>query len=114
MVRRSGSTELWGGFWTPSWRNIPQSWDQLLGALTFAFNSRPHRRTGVAPLDLVSPMAVESWSFKDIPTRSSYPLASQAGTGTEKRTQSALLLRLTTLVPQIEVALKVTQNRYKW
>jgi len=28
----------------------PRSWDQLLGAMTLAYNSRPNRSTGVAPL----------------------------------------------------------------
>ena len=36
----------------------PRSWDQLLGALTLAYKSRPHRSTGVAPLELVNPMGV--------------------------------------------------------
>jgi len=42
----------------------PRSWDQLLGALTLAYNSRP--QTGVAPLELVNPMGVSSWAFKDV------------------------------------------------
>jgi len=45
----------------------PRSWDQLLGALTLTYNSRPHRSTGGAPLELVNPMRVSSWAFKDIP-----------------------------------------------
>jgi len=38
----------------------PRSWDQLIGALTLAYNRRPHRSTGVAPLELVNPMGVSS------------------------------------------------------
>jgi len=41
----------------------PRSWDQLLGALTLSYNSRPHRSTGVAPLELVNPMGISSWAF---------------------------------------------------
>jgi len=44
----------------------PRSWDQLLGALTLAYNSRRDRSTGVAPLELVNPMGVSSWAFKDV------------------------------------------------
>ena len=44
----------------------PRSWDHLLGALTLAFDSRTHRSTGVAPLELVNPMGVSSWAFKDV------------------------------------------------
>jgi len=52
----------------------PRSWDQLLGALTLAYNSRPHRSTGVAPLELVNPMGVSSRAFKNIPMSGAYPI----------------------------------------
>jgi len=89
----------------------PRSWDQLLGALTLAYNSRPHRSTGVAPLELVNPMGVSSWEFKDVYRTGAYPLTAQRGTAAEKRAQATLLTRLVPLVPQMRATLKETQGR---
>jgi len=91
----------------------PWSWDQLLGALTLAYNNRPHRSTGVAPLELVNPMGASSWAFKDVSRTGSYPLTAQRGTAGEKRSQADLLIRLVQLVPQMRATLKATQGRYK-
>jgi len=71
----------------------PRSWDQLLRALTLAYNSRPHRSTGVAPLELVNPMGVSSRAFKDASRTGAYPLTAQRGTAAEKRAQVDLLTR---------------------
>ena len=91
----------------------PRSWDQLLGALTLAHDSRPHRSTGVAPLELVNPMGVSSWAFKDVSRTRAYPLTEQRGTAAEKRAQADLLTRLKQLVPQMRETLKATLGRYK-
>jgi len=91
----------------------PRSWDQLLGALTLAYNSRPHRSTGVAPLELVNPMGVSSWAFKDIPKSGAYPITAQRGTAAEKLAQATLLTRLVQLIPQMRATLKAPQGRYK-
>jgi len=40
------------------------NWDKLLSVLTLAYNSRPHRTTGVAPLDLVTPRRVKNFSLE--------------------------------------------------
>ena len=86
----------------------PRSWDQLLGALTLACNSHPHRSTEDAPQELVNPMGVSSGAFKDVSKAGAYPLTAQRGTVTEKRAQAALLTRLVQLVPQMRATLKVT------
>jgi len=91
----------------------PRSWDQLLGALTLAYNSRPHRSTGVAPLELVNPMGVSSRAFKDVSRTGAYPLTAQRGTAAEKRAQADLITLLVQLVPQMRATLKATQGRYK-
>jgi len=89
----------------------PRSWDQLLGALTLAYNSRPHRSTGVAPLELLNPTGVSSWGFKDVSRTGTYPLSAQRGTAEEKRAQADLLTRFVQLVPQVRATLKATQGR---
>jgi len=91
----------------------PRSWGQLLGALTLAYNSRPHRSTGVAPLELRNPMKVSSWAFKNIPKSGAYLITAQRGTAAENRAQAALLTRLVQLIPQMGATLKATQGRYK-
>jgi len=91
----------------------PQSWDQLLGALTLAYNSRPHRSTGVAPLELFNRMGASSWALKDVSRTGAYPLTAQRGTAAEKRAQADLLTRLVQLVPQMQATLTATQGRYK-
>jgi len=91
----------------------PRSWDQLLGALMLASNSRPHKSTGVTPSELVNPMGVSSWVFKDMPRTGAYPRTAQRGTAAEKQAQAALLTRLMQLIPQKRKTLKATQERYK-
>jgi len=91
----------------------PRSCDQILWALTLAYNSRPHRSTGVAPLELVSPMGVSSWAFKDIPKSGAYPITAQRGTAAETRAQAALLTRLVQLISQMRARLKATRGHYK-
>ena len=91
----------------------PRSWDQLLGALALAYNSRPHESTGVASLELVNPMGVSSWAFKDVSRTGAYPSKAQRGTAAGKRAQADLLTRLVQLVPEMRDRLKATQGRYK-
>jgi len=91
----------------------PLSWDQYFGVLTLAYNSCPHRSTGVAQLELVNPMGVSSWAFKDIPKSGAYPITAQRGTAAETLPQAALLTRLVQLISQMRATLKATQGRYK-
>jgi len=91
----------------------PRSWDQLLGAPTLAYNSRPHRSTGVAPLELVNPMGVSIWAFKDVSRTGAHPLMAQRGTAAEKRAQADLVTRLVQLGPQMRATLMATQGRYQ-
>jgi len=91
----------------------PRSWDHLLGALTLTYDSRPHRSTRVAPLELINPMGVSSWAFKDVSRAGAYPRTAQRGTAAEKQAQADLLTRLVQLVPQMWETLKAPQGRYK-
>jgi len=91
----------------------PRSWDQLLGALTLAYNGRPHRSTGVIPLELVNRMGVSNWAVKDVSRTGEYPIMAQRGTAAQKRAQAALWTLLVQFVPQMRATLKATQGRYK-
>jgi len=85
-------------------------WDQLVEALTLAYNGLPHRSTGVAPLELVNPMGVSSWVFKDRTRTRKYPLTAQCGTAAEERARAALLTLLVPLIPQMTAILNATQG----
>ena len=91
----------------------PTTCDQLLPALTLAYNRQPHAATKVAPLELVNPLGVASWSIKDLTRRSRYPATAQRGTHAEKKEQAAFLTRLVRLIPRIREALAAAQQRYK-
>jgi len=43
------------------------NWDELVIVLALAYNSRPHRTTGVAPMDLVTPRRLRNFSLERMP-----------------------------------------------
>jgi len=90
----------------------PTTWDQLLPALTLAYNTQPHAATKVAPLELVNRLGVASWSIKDLTRTSRYPATAQPGTHAEKKEQAAFLTRLVRLIPRVREALAAAQQRY--
>jgi len=44
-----------------------RSCDKLLPVLTMAYNSQPHRLTGIAPFELVIPRRIPSFSVRELP-----------------------------------------------
>jgi len=44
------------------------NWDELVSVLALAYNSRPHRKTGVAPMDLVTPRRLRNFYLELMPT----------------------------------------------
>ena len=86
------------------------TWDQLLPALTLAYNTQPQTATKVAPLELFNPLRVASWSIKDMTRRSRYPATAQRVTHAEKKEQAAFLTRLVRLIPRIREALASAQQ----
>jgi len=91
----------------------PTPWDQLLPALTLAYNTQPHAATKVAPLELVTKFGVASWSIKDLTRKSRYSVTAQRGSHAENKEQAAFLTRLVRLIPRIREALTAAQHRYK-
>ena len=88
----------------------PTTWDQLLPALTLAYNTQPHAATKVAPLELVNLLGVASWSIKDQTRTSRYPATAQRGTHAEKKKQAAFLTRLVRLISRVREALAAAQQ----
>jgi len=91
----------------------PTSCDQLLPALTLAYNTQRHAATKVAPLKLVNPLRVASWSIKHLTRKSRYPTTAQRGSHADKKEQAAFLTRLVRLIPRIREAVTAAQQRYK-
>jgi len=91
----------------------PTTWDQLLLALTLAYNTQPHAATKVAPLELVNPLGVASWSIKGLTRKSRYPETAQRGSHAEKKEQAAFLTRIVRLISRIREVLTAAQQRYK-
>jgi len=91
----------------------PSTWDQLLLALTLAYNTQPHAATKVAPLELVNPLGVASWSIKGLTQKSRYPETAQRGSHAEKKEKAAFLTRIVRLIPRIREVLTAAQQRYK-
>jgi len=45
----------------------PSRWDELLPVITMAYNSQPHRYTGIAPFELVIPRRIPDLTVLDLP-----------------------------------------------
>lgn len=45
----------------------PRRWDELLPVLTYAYNTQPHRSTGIAPFELVIPRRIPSLVVRNPP-----------------------------------------------
>jgi len=84
------------------------NWDELVAVLALAYNSRPHRTTGIAPLDFVTPRRLTNFSLERIPVGL---LPEQGDSPVEAR--SRFLEALKELIPQVRASIAKTQARYK-
>ena len=76
--------------------------------LALAYNSRPHRTTGVAPMDLVTPRRLSNFSLKRMPDDMT-PDPSQS----VAEAKDTFLESLKALLPQVRDSFAKTQARYK-
>jgi len=84
------------------------SWDELVSVFALAYNSRPHRTTGVAPMDLVTPRRLSNFSRKRMPDgMTPDPRQSVA------EAKHPFLESLKALLPQIRDSIDKTQARLK-
>jgi len=84
------------------------NWDELVSVLALAYNSRPHRTTGVAPLALVTPRRLSNFSLERMPDVMT-PDPSQS----VAEAKDAFLESLKALLPQVRDSISKTQARYK-
>ena len=84
------------------------NWDELVSVLWLACNSRPHRTTGVAPMDLDTPRRLSNFSLERMPDGMT-PDPSQS----VAEAKDAFLESLKALLPQVRDSIAKTQARYK-
>jgi len=83
-------------------------WDELVSVLALAYNSRPHRTSGVAPMDLVAPPCLRNVCLKRMPDGMS-PDPSQS----VAEAKDAFLESLEALLSQVRDSIAKTKARYK-
>jgi len=84
------------------------NWDELKSIPFLAYNPRPHRTTGVAPLDLVTSRRLRNVSLQRMPDGMT-PDPSQS----VAEAKNAFVEWLKVLLPQVRDSIVKTQARYK-
>ena len=84
------------------------NWDELVSVSALAYNSRPHRKTGVAPMGLVTPRRLSNFSHERMPDGMT-PDPSQS----VAEARDAFLESLKALLPQVRDSNAKTQARSK-
>jgi len=88
-------------------------WNKLLPVITMAYNSQPHRSTGIAPFELVIPRQIPNLTVRNLPQGT---LLTNEGTlkdGSPLARKREFMARLRKQIPIVVEALRNTQQRYK-
>jgi len=91
----------------------PRRWDELLPVLTVAYNSQPHRSTGIAPFELVIPRRIPSLSVRNLPPGTPLTNKGTLNDGSRLARKREFMAQLRQQIPAFVEALKKTQHRYK-
>jgi len=91
----------------------PSRWDELLSVITIAYNSQPHRSTGIAPFELVNPRRIPNLRVRNLPPNT--PLANKGtlSDGPTLARKREFMARLRRQIPVVVEALRKTQQHYK-
>ena len=84
------------------------NWDELVSVLALAYNLRPHRTTGVAPMDLVTPRCLRNFTLERMPDGMT-PDPSQS----VAEAKDDFLESLKALIFQVRNSISKTQALYK-
>jgi len=91
----------------------PSPWDELLPVITMAYNSQPHRSTGIAPFEIVIPRRIPNLTVRNLPPGT--PLANKGtlkdGSPPARKRESMACLRRQ--IPVVVEAFRKTQQCYK-
>jgi len=91
----------------------PSRWEELLPVITMAYNSQPHRSTGIAPFELVIPRRIPNLTVRNLPPGT--PLTNK-GTLKDRSPlarKCEFMARLRKQILIVVEALRKTQQRYK-
>jgi len=91
----------------------PRRWDELLTVLTMAYNSQPHRSTGIAPFELVIPRRIPSLSVRNLPPGTPLTKKGTLNDGSPLARKREFMAKLRQQKPAVVEALQKTQQRYK-
>jgi len=86
-----------------------RQWDRLLPALSLAYNTCPHRATGMAPLDLLIPRRMPNLTVESLAGPSRLPSAD----GSPLMVMRAVIQGLKKLSPTVLASLDKYEARYK-
>jgi len=87
----------------------PRQWDRLLHALSLAYNTCPHRATGMAPFDLLIPRRMPNLTVKGLAGSSSLASAD----GSPLMVKRAIIQGWKKLIPTVRASVDKYQARYK-
>lgn len=88
-------------------------WDEVLPIITMAYNSQPHRSTGIAPFELVIPRRIPNLSVRSLPPGTQLRKRRNTDDGSPLRRKREFMARLRRQLPAVVEALRKTQQRYK-
>jgi len=91
----------------------PRRWDELRPVLTMAYNSQPHRSTGIAPFELVISRRIPSLSVRNLPPGTPLTNKSTLNDGSPLARKREFMAKLRQQTPAVVEALQKTQQRYK-
>jgi len=91
----------------------PRRWDELVPILTMAYNSQPHRSTGIAPFEPFIPRRFPSWSVRNVPPWTPLKNKNTLNDGSPLARKCEFMSKLIQKVPAVVEALQKTQQRDK-
>jgi len=91
----------------------PRRRDELLPVLTMAYNSQPHRPTGIAPFELVISRRVPSLSVRNLPPGTPLENKGTLNNGSTLARKREFMAKLRQKISAVVEALQKTQQSYK-
>jgi len=91
----------------------PSRWEELLPVITMAYNSQPHRSTGIDPFELVIPRRIPNLTVRNLPPGTPLTKKGTLKDGSPLARKREFMARLRKQIPIVVEALRKTQQRYK-
>jgi len=88
-------------------------WDELLPVMTMAFNSPPHRSTGIASSELVIPRRIPNRTVRNFLPGTQFANKGTLNAGSPLARKREFMARLRRQIPVVVDALREMQLRYK-